>query len=226
MRPIFLLILMALLADFPVQAELRFEAERLVLDAGPGEDAVTADFPFVNAGETLVRIESVISNCACLLAEAPEGDIPPGGKGLLHSVFKVGAFNGTVEKHLVVRVKEGGKPRNIALAVAVRVPDVIVIEPPTLVWKAGGEKARKTFRVKNKWEESIHLLSVESSRQEFDFEVETVKKGREYAVHVTPKTVEKPMLGLLQFRTDCRFEKYRNPMGFLHVRMPKQPEQP
>jgi hypothetical protein len=128
-----------------------------------------------------------------------------------------------VEKQLVVRVEQGGRVEGIPLRVSVRVPKVISIEPGTLVWTVGEKPVEKVFRVKMVWDDLIHLLSVSSSREDFTFKIEELTPGKDYAVHVTPQNTAKPMLGLLQFKTDCAFEKFRNPMGFLHIRAAKSP---
>jgi hypothetical protein len=218
MRRLLLPILLLALAAPALVAGVRFESQRLVVKAGPDEDEVTADFPFTNDGPGAAKVVSVLSNCHCLLAEGPEGEVPAGGKGTVHSIFKIGSFNGLVEKHLVVRMEENGVPKDFPLVVAVEVPDVIKIEPPTLVWTAGEPAKEKTLRVLMVWPDPIRVLSVECSRPEFEFRVEVVREGREYAVHVKPLKPEEPLLGLIQIKTDCKFPKYRNPMGFVHIR--------
>ena len=216
---LFALALVAL-APVPARAGLDFPKDRLVLNCGPADDQMDADFPFTNKGASPVTIVSIISGCQCLEAEAPEGEIAPGAQGKVHSVFKVGAFNGMVEKQLVVRWEEGGVAHDTVLTVAVVIPELIRIEPTTLVWDVGGAAQEQSYRVLMVWNEPIRLLTVDCSRPEFDFRAETVKDGREYLVRVKPTKLDQPLLGLFQFKTDCKFEKFRNPMGFVHVRRP------
>jgi hypothetical protein len=222
----FLVCLIALGSALPArpaaagEGELRFETVRVVKEVAPDQDVVDAEFPFVNDGNLPAEIISVISNCSCLLAEAPEGPIKPGDKGVVHGKFKVGSFSGTVEKQLQARIVQAGKARNVPLTVAIVVPDVVKITPTTLAWTVGGDPVEQTFKVKVEWKEPINLLKVECSRPEFEFRVETIEAGREYAVHVKPLQIDQPLLGLFQFKTDCKFEKFRNPMGFVHIRRP------
>lgn len=220
MRAALVLLALAMVALAPAHGGLHFPKDRLVLDCGPADDQMDADFPFTNKGSAPVTIVSVLSGCQCLEAEAPDGEIAPGTQGKVHSVFKVGAFNGMVEKQLVVRWEEGGATHDTVLTVAVVIPELIRIEPTTLVWDVGGEPKQQSYRVLMVWNEPIRLLSVECSRPEFDFRAETVKDGREYLVRVKPTKLDQPLLGLFQFKTDCKFEKFRNPMGFVHVRRP------
>lgn len=223
MRFFLVLLSVVLPGWFPARADLRFPADRIELNCGPADDKADADFEFTNDGKNPIKILSVMSGCQCLSAEAPEGEIAPGAGGKVRSVFKVGAFNGTVEKQLVVRWQENNNDHDTILTVAVKVPELIRIEPTTLVWGQGAEPNVQDFRVLIVWTDPINLLSVECSRPEFDFTVEKVKDGREYVVHVKPTKLDQPLLGLFQFKTDCKFEKFRNPMGFVHVRRSPQP---
>ena len=208
--------IVVVLAGFSLQARagLEFAAERLVLDTAPDAELADADFAFTNKGPDSVKITNVMSSCQCLSAEAPEGEIKPGAEGKVHSVFKVGAFSGTVEKQLVVRYEEAGRVLDKVLTVVVKVPELIRVEPTTLKWIVGGEAKEQTFRVLMLAEEPIHLMTVKCSRPEFDFTVEKVKDGREYLVKVKPTKLEEPMLSLFTFDTDCKFPKFRNVMAF------------
>ena len=195
-----------------------FDSERLEVKVGPEQEQVEVDFGFENRGPGEAKVVSVVSGCQCLLAEAPEEPVAAGGRGIIHGVFKVGAFNGTVEKQMMAKIEEGGVARDVVLTVAVVVPEVIRVEPGTLEWKVGGEAKEQAFVVNMVWNEPIHVLTVESSREEFDLRLETVEDGRVYKLFVKPKDLARPMLGLVQFMTDCRFEKFRKPMAFLSVR--------
>lgn len=201
---------------------LRFEAERLEIKVGPEQEQVEAAFPFVNEGPKPVRVESVVSDCACLKAEAPRGDLAPGAKGEVRGFFKVGNFRGTVEKRMTVRVRDGERLVSVPLTVAIVVPELMRIEPPTLTWTIGEPVVEKSFRLRVLWPEDIQLLKIDCVRPEFAFRIETVVPGREYLVHAKPLRNDLPCIGLCQFQTDCRFERFRNPYGFVHLRRPLQ----
>jgi hypothetical protein len=99
---------------------------------------------------------------------------------------------------------------------------LIRIEPPTLTWIIGEPVVEKSFRLRILWPEEIRLLKVDCVRQEFAFRIETVVAGREYLVHAKPLRNDLPCIGLCHFQTDCRFERFRNPYGFVHLRRPLQ----
>jgi hypothetical protein len=200
--------------------DFRFETARVEITVKPDQTEVAAVFPFINEGAAPARIESVTSDCACIKAEAPPGDIAPGGRGTVRSLFKVGNYLGTVEKQVVASVRHGGGITRIPLTVTIIVPELIKIEPRTLSWTLGQAPEAKTFRVRMVGDPEIRLLKVECNRQEFQLRTETVTAGREYLVHVTPLQTDPLCIGLCVFQTDCKFEKFRTPSGFLHIRRP------
>ena len=197
---------------------LRFSSERVVVKAAPDQDVVRAEFSFTNNGKGEARILSVASGCQCLEADAPEGPIAAGAEGKVTGLFKIGAYQGLVEKQMAARVRDDAGERDVVLTVAVEVPAVIAVEPGTLTWDVGAAPAPKEFTLKIIWPEKVNIKTIECSREEFDITSRVVEDGREYRITVTPKTTAQPLLGLVQFRTDSRFEKFRDPMAFVHIK--------
>ncbi|MFM7181696.1 MAG: DUF1573 domain-containing protein [Verrucomicrobiales bacterium] len=202
-----------------VRAEgLVFGSERVVVKATPDQDVVRAEFSFTNKGKGEAIVLSVVSGCQCLEADAPEGPIPAGAEGKVVGFFKIGAYQGLIEKQMAARVRDDNGERDILLTVAVEVPTVIVVEPGTLTWDVGAAPNPKEFTLKITWPEKVNLKSIECSREEFVLTSRVIEDGKEYRITVTPKTTAQPLLGLVQFRTDSRFEKYRDPMAFVHIK--------
>jgi hypothetical protein len=197
---------------------LRFASERVVVKAAPDEDIVRAEFSFANKGKGEARILSIVSGCQCLEADAPEGPIAAGAEGKVAGLFKIGAYQGLVEKQMAARVRDDAGERDVVLTVAVEVPTVITVEPGTLTWDVGAAPDAKEFTLRITWPEKVNLKSIECSREEFDITSRVIEDGKEYRITVTPKTTAQPLLGLVQFRTDSRFEKYRDPMAFVHIK--------
>ncbi len=219
MRAIFLSIIsLALVTISAAAPALVFESERVTVKAAPDQDQVSAEFKFTNTGKGEARVLSVLSGCQCLEAIAPPDGIAAGTKGSIRGIFKVGAFQGLVEKQMVARVRDDGGERDVVLTVAVEVPEVIKIEPNTLTWIVGQEPSVQSFTLRVIWPEAIHLRSVESSRDEFTLTIETIEEGKVYKVNAKPKDTKNPILGLVQFRTDCRFQKFRDPMAFVNIK--------
>jgi hypothetical protein len=195
-RPIHILCILFASAALVRGDGLRFGSERVVVKAAPDEDLVRAEFSFANRGKGEARILSIVSGCQCLEADAPEGPIAAGAEGKVVGLFKIGAYQGMVEKQMAARV----------------------VEPGTLTWDVGTARDPKEFTLKITWPDKVNLKSIECSREEFDITSRVIEDGKEYRITVTPKTTAQPLLGLVQFRTDSRFEKYRDPMAFVHIK--------
>lgn len=199
------------------EAGLRFPAERIEFRVEPDQEHMEAQFDFVNDGNKPVRIESVQTDCTCLKAEAPEGEIPPGGRGVVSAEFVVGSLRGTVKKHLSVQVRDGKVMRRIRLDAVLVVPEVVRVEPRTLSWTLGGELAEQSFRVRMSGPDKVRLLKVVASRPNFVFRVETLAAGREYLVHAKPLSMDGPLIALVNFTTDSRHRNGQAAVGFVHV---------
>lgn len=217
-RPIHILCILLSTSTVGRGDGLRFGSERAAVKAAPDQDTVRAEFAFTNNGKGEARILSIVSGCQCLEADAPEGPIAAGAEGKVTGLFKIGAYQGLVEKQMAARVRDDDGEREVVLTVTVEVPTVIVVEPGTLTWDVGAAPDPKEFTLKITWPEKVNLKSIECSRDEFDLTSRVIEDGKEYRITVTPKTTARPLLGLVQFRTDSRFEKYRDPMAFVHIK--------
>lgn len=197
---------------------LRFESQRIEIRVGPDQREAEARFAFINDGDGPARFESVQTDCTCLEARTPKGEIPAGGRGVVGVKFRVGHLRGVVEKHLWVKVRGAAGSRRIRLDTVLVVPEVVRVEPRTLSWTTGGELAEQSFRVRMSGPEKVRLLEVGSSRPDFEFRVETIATGRDYLVHAKPLAVDGPSIALVNFTTDSRHRNGRTAVGFVHVR--------
>ena len=103
------------------------------------------------------------------------------------------------------------------LQVGVQIPNVVTVEPNVLEWAVGGKLEPKVFTVKVEHPDPVNILEIKPSREGFNFELETVKEGREYKITVTPESVDKGVLGFLRITTDCKIDKHKHQMAFVSV---------
>lgn len=212
-------ILLALaLAGVLHAAGVVFAVERVVVKTTPDQNVIEANFTFTNNGKGAAKILSVQSGCHCLEARAPEGEIAPGAGGVVVGVFKVGVFQGLVEKQMHAHVLDDAGTREVILTVAVQVPEVIRVEPGTLTWTVGQNPVEQSLLITAIWPEKIQIKQLECSQKSFGFRIETIEDGKQYKVHVKPNDTKEQTLALLQILTDSRFEKFRKPMAFLSIR--------
>lgn len=147
-----------------LQAELRFESERIVLSPPAGTDNVAADFSFENTGDAPVRITEVRSSCGCTAAALDRDVIPPGEAGRIRANFHVGSRQGRNHVAIHVSTDEGrASPYQLNLEVNIKV--AVQVLPRFVYWRIGGQPQEKSLRVS--FEEGYHFVGVESESPEF-----------------------------------------------------------
>ena len=216
------LLSLALVTVPALYGQMIFEKSLIEVQAKPDDELVSAAFHFTIQGKDPVTITEYEAACSCLSAEISEGGKlvwKPCEKGVVRGKFKMGTFKGTVDKHIVLRIK--GRARPLTLTVRVNIPVLFNIEPPTLFWDLNGPPQPKSFKIKVKHDKPIKITEISGTNEQFTHEVKTIKEGWAYEIVVTPKTVAKRAFGLLRIRTDCEFKKHQSCQGFLVVRRPK-----
>ncbi len=210
------------LCAITAQADLVFEAPDVLKKAKPGEQQLVIEYPFENKGEQPVSIVGWDAPCSCLNAEihppefAKKEPIPPGTKGFVRATFSIGNFSGTVEKAIGLFYQEGKTEPDQYLKMQVEIPVLFDIQPKTLKWSLGKDKAPQSFKIKVSHEKPIHILSAATTNQEFTYEIKTITDGWEYDVVVTPKA-ETPGFGILRFKTDCTVAGQESHQAFMVV---------
>ena len=200
-------------------AALKFATSEVEVKAKPADSEVTAEFRFKNNGDQPIDILQVSYACSCLSAETDKERYEPGEAGVLKADFRLGSFTGLQRKAITVLSradggKEDGRDR---LMVAVRIPDVITVEPQLMQWMVGDEPTEKSFTFKVPHEEPIHIKEIACSREGFEIELVEKKPGREYEIKVKPAGTERPMLGVVRIETDCDIPKHQKKLAFFSI---------
>lgn len=199
-----------------------FEKRLIEVHAAPDADLVTAEFSFRVDGDRPVTITEYEAACSCLSAEISDGGRlvwKPGERGMVRGLFKMGTFKGTVDKHIVLRLKD--QPHPETLTVRVHIPVLFELEPQTLFWDLSGKAEAQSFKIKVNHDKPIHIKDLSCTNEQFGYELKTVKDGWEYEIEVTPKSVATRAFGMLRIRTDCEFERHQSAQAFVVVRQPK-----
>ncbi len=201
---------------------LVFERKMAEVEADPGVDKLTVEFPFTVTGDKPVRIIEYEASCSCLEAKISGGGKlvwKPGESGTVMGIFEMGTFKGTVEKPILLRVE--GQPGPVRLSVRVHIPVLVEVDPVTLFWDQGGAGDSKVIKIKVNHEEPIHVTEVSGTNPQFSHELKKIRDGREYELVVTPKTVERRAFGLLRIRTDSDYRRHQSYQAYVVVRRPK-----
>ena len=118
---------------------------------------------------------------------------------------------------VVAQEEGGGEEQRERLMVAVRIPDVITIEPELLQWAVGAPPEIKSFTFKVPHVDPVKIRKISCSREGFEFDLIEKKPGREYEIKLAPKSTDSPMLGVLKIETDCAIPKHQRKLAFFSI---------
>jgi len=201
---------------------LAFESKTVEITVGAEADSTTITFPFENKSKETIEIAKHASPCGCMSTSFKDDRMtyPPGAKGELTAVFKVGNFYGTVEKQVMVWLKDGaeGKRLPVTLTANITIPELITITPRTLNWNTGEAIEPKSCRIVVTHEKPIRINSLSCTNNNFGTELKTVREGMEYELVVTPRDAFDTSFAILKISTDCKVPRYRFIQAFANIR--------
>lgn len=125
-------------------------------------------------------------------------------------------FDADVDKQIDVTTTDGLTTR---LTMHFVVPPAIVLSARSLIWKKGTAPAPQVLTIT--LPEGSPIRSIKDaglSGTNYDFVPETVTKGREYRITVTPKDTAKGNLERLVIKTDCADKRYAQRLIYLQVK--------
>lgn len=216
---------LVVLAAFTVTcpAQLVFEKSLKELKVTPDMETASVDFPFT-VGPKGAEILAFDAPCTCLEAKISDnGKLvwKAGEKGVVKGLFSMGNLKGKTDKMIVLRMKSPTAPL-VKLTLRLDIPELLKIEPgPTLFWDQGGKAEAKSFKLTVDHSKPIHIIDTSGTNENFAFELKTIRKGWEYELVVTPKSVVNRAFGLIRIRTDSEFAKHQRYQCFVVVRKPQ-----
>ncbi len=212
---------LALTAALPA-ASLSFEQTTKEIEAGIDDKTATADFVFKNESAETVHVARADAGCSCIQAAIQGGfTYKPGEGGLIRAAFDLAGIAGEVDKPVFVWLK--GDPEDkpsIKLTMRVKIPELVVLEPKTLMWNLGEEAKPKTVTITMKHADPIKVVSMSGADARFKQELKTVVEGKKYEVTVTPADTGKVAMGVVHLETDSTSQRYRSQRIFMVVKNP------
>lgn len=128
-------------------------------------------------------------------------------------------FDADVQKQIDAVTEDGKRTR---LTMCFEVPPAIVLSARSLIWPKGAAATPQVVTIRLPQGSPIgDIVDAGLSGTHFDFEPQTVKRGREYRLTVTPKTTEKSVLEKLVIKTDCADPRYAQRIIYLQVKAAK-----
>jgi hypothetical protein len=148
---------------------------------------VTNRFVFTNTGNEPLDITSVHPGCGCTTAGLWDKHVEPGAKGAITLLFNSTGFSGRVSKNATVTCNDPGQS-NVVLTLNGTIWKPIEISPSLVMFSFSDTQQTnqtKHVRITNNLEESVELSNVVCTNRSFRAELETLKPGKEYELHIT-----------------------------------------
>ena len=203
-------------------AALEFESKLVEVHAAADAEEIAVDFNFKNTGDKAVNISHVDPDCDCnaIMVKGGKLSYQPGESGQIRSIFKIGNNRGVVNQSTAIWLEGDPKDKpSIHLVSRIHVPKVINMTPRSLKWDTGAKLERKAVEVTMQHEHAIHVTKTSSTNS--NFELEVVEKGKQYIVWVTPKSTERPGIGVVAVETDSPVKNQKTEQVFAMVQKPK-----
>lgn len=201
MGPRLLLLGALLLAALPAAAGFRTPAQTVKLRAG--QTHATVVFETDGCG-----IRKAKPLCDCTKTETR-------GTKLVAEV-DTSTFDTDVDKQIDATTSDGLTTR---LTMHFEVPPALVLSARSLIWERGAAPEPQVLTITLPEGSPVHdIKDAGLSGDNYDFVPETVVRGREYRLTVTPKSTAKGNLERLVIKTDCRDPRYARRIIYLQVK--------
>jgi hypothetical protein len=165
-------------------ASLVWELTNFEYRASPGEESVTASFPFRAEGKT-VTIQGIRSSCGCTTAKLEKRTYAPGEVGSIVAIFDFGARVGQQVKTVVIQTDDPNQPSQ-ELSISAYIPQILRLEPRFVYWSKGADEyLPQVITLRPDTEEPVRMVDITSDTGQLDFRLEPMEDGS-YRLHVVP----------------------------------------
>jgi hypothetical protein len=192
----------------PLYAQLEWKRQVIGYNATLEQESVTALYHFRNEGTTPVEILAMKSSCGCTVPELEKKIYEPGEAGTIRVKFSFEGRTGPQEKRVQVTTTDPVNPITV-LVLNVNIPLFVSVEPQLIFWTRGETATPKTAVITVQGENSIEILSANSSSDSFEIELSTVEKGRSYILTVIPKSTDVAAQGKIELLSNVGTESPR-----------------
>ncbi|RXK55798.1 DUF1573 domain-containing protein [Oleiharenicola lentus] len=165
---------------------LEWKTQHLSLNPAPLQKNAEAYFEFTNTSGKPVTILGVDSSCDCLEATPSAKVIAPGASGRINARFSLADRYGQLRRTILVTTDESATP--VALTVQLNVPEAAELTPRSLEWKVAAESVEQIVEIVVAPEVSLILTEVKSTSDAFATRLETIRPGKHYRLHVSPRS--------------------------------------
>src|SRR5687768_10554449 len=171
---------------------LRWDQRSIELTTTPGQKTVQVAFPFTNASDQQITIQSVTPSCDCTTAELKKKTFAPGEKGQIDVVFNIADYKGPQFKTIAVTTDENPSAP-IELTLKVRIPELVEITPRLLAWRVSTEAIEKSVDISLVPDPVITVTGAKSKDSAMEARLETIVPNRHYRLFVKPRSTAVPL---------------------------------
>lgn len=126
-----------------------------------------------------------------------------------------GGFSQDVEKQIEATTADG---KTSKLTMRFSVPQALELSARSFIWRLRSKPDAKTLRITIPKESPVHkVVEASISGDDFHYTPRVVKEGVEYAVDITPRSVDKKALNRLIIKTDSKDPRYAGFIVYLSI---------
>jgi hypothetical protein len=179
-----ILVGVAAILPLPGLGALKWESQKIELQATVDDTQATAVFHFRNEGKEPVTITAIQPSCGCTTAELAKRTFAPGETGEIKSVFTFGGGVGLQEKTIQIITSDApAKPMSLILRVTI--PELFTYSTRLLLWRLGEEPIEQSITVTSL--KKITAIEVTSDAPNTMVSlVETMEPGTKYRLVIRP----------------------------------------
>ena len=181
-------------------AQLRWTTTQIELSASLGQRKIDARFQFQNVGPRPVTIFGLKDGCGCSTSNLGQRVYAPSETGNFNLIFDTDGRPGQTLKFATLQTDDPYQP-NVPLAVMVRVPEALTLEPRSVSWRIGDPPQEKTITLALANSPGVVIHSVTPSMLG-SFSILGEAGDRNHVLRVKPVTTDKPVR--MAIRIDVR----------------------
>ena len=171
----------------PSEVNAAWQSERVEIVSGHNEKRATAVFTYDNISGRAINLYTRDKSCGCIDVELPHGSILPGKRAKIAARISLDGRNGAFEEYVILDESPVGQ--STRLVIAVKINDLIIVQPSLLRWQICGTAEPKSAVVTIADPANTRVIEALSQSPEFMTRVVECPEKRTLAVEAIPRSV-------------------------------------
>lgn len=189
----------------------------LVKDVSIGQDAVSAQFHFINEGSSAVSLSVEKPGCKCVTYDLPAVSFGPGESGVINVRFQIEGRQGEQAQSLRVRTSDSDK--ETVLSIKAFVPSILDFNPRVVFWTVGEEAIEKEIQISVPLGEAIKVIRASADGDSLRMRMVVVEAEKTLKLFVRPASTTKPTRGRISILVRLPSGMEKTLHAYAHVRV-------